>query len=141
MGYGKLADVALSHYVEPNLVQPTFLLDYPVELSPLAKRKPDNPRLVERFECFIAGFECGNAYTELNDPVNQRARFDAQLELKAAGDDEVEMVDEDFLFAVEHGMPPTGGFGMGIDRLVMLLTGQPSIREVILFPPMKSIDE
>ena len=141
MGYGKLADVALSHYVEPHLVQPTFLLDYPVELSPLAKRKPDNPRLVERFECFIAGFECGNAYTELNDPVDQRARFDAQLALKEAGDDEVEMVDEDFLFAVEHGMPPTGGFGMGIDRLVMLLTGQPSIREVILFPPMKSIEE
>jgi lysyl-tRNA synthetase, class II len=138
-GYGKLCDAAMSHYVEPNLIQPTFLIDYPVELSPLAKRKPDNPRLVERFECFIAGFECGNAYTELNDPLEQRARFDDQLQLKEAGDDEVELVDEDFLFALEHGMPPTGGFGMGIDRLVMLLTGQNSIREVILFPPLKTV--
>ena len=140
-GYGKLCDEAMSHYVEPNLVQPTFLLDYPVELSPLAKRKPGNDRLVERFECFMAGFECGNAYTELNDPIEQRARFEQQLALKEAGDDEVELVDEDFLFALEHGMPPTGGFGMGIDRLIMLLTGQPSIREVILFPPLKSLKE
>jgi len=140
-GYGKLCDEAMSHYVEPNLIQPTFLLDYPVELSPLAKRKPGNARLVERFECFVAGFECGNAYTELNDPIEQRQRFAAQLELKAAGDDEVELVDDDFLFALEHGMPPTGGFGIGIDRLVMLLTGQASIREVILFPPMKSLKE
>jgi len=140
-GYGKLADEAMSHYIEPNLIQPTFLLDYPVELSPLAKIKPGNPRLVERFECFMAGFELGNAYTELNDPTEQRARFDSQLALKEAGDDEVELVDEDFLFALEHGMPPTGGFGMGIDRFVMLLTGQSSIREVILFPPMKSVKE
>ncbi len=140
-GYGKLADEAMSTYIEPNLIQPTFLLDYPVELSPLAKRKPGNPRLVERFECFMAGFECGNAYTELNDPIEQRARFDEQVALKAAGDDEVELADDDFLFALEHGMPPTGGFGMGIDRFVMLLTGQPSIREVILFPPMKSLKE
>ncbi|MES4792794.1 MAG: lysine--tRNA ligase, partial [Chloroflexota bacterium] len=140
MGHGKLADEAMSYYVEPNLIEPTFLLDYPVELSPLAKRKPDNPRLVERFECFIAGFECGNAYTELNDPIDQRKRFEQQLALKAAGDDEVELVDEDFLFALEHGMPPTGGFGMGIDRLVMLLTGQSSIREVILFPPVRSLE-
>lgn len=141
MGYGKLCDEAMSHYVEPNLIEPTFLLDYPVELSPLAKRKPGNPRLVERFECFVAGFECGNAYTELNDPIDQRARFDDQLNLKAAGDDEVELVDDDFLFALEHGMPPTGGFGMGIDRFVMLLTGQTSIREVILFPPVRTIQE
>jgi lysyl-tRNA synthetase class 2 len=140
-GYGKLADEAMSHYIEPNLIQPTFLMDYPVELSPLAKGKPGNPRLVERFECFMAGFEFGNAYTELNDPIEQRARLDAQHALRQAGDDEVEMVDEDFLFALEHGMPPTGGFGMGIDRLVMLLTGQTSIREVILFPPMKSLKE
>jgi len=140
-GYGKLADEAMSHYIEPNLTQPTFLLDYPVELSPLAKAKPGNPRLVERFECFMAGFEFGNAYTELNDPIEQRARLDTQRALKQAGDDEVELVDEDFLFALEHGMPPTGGFGMGIDRLVMLLTGQTSIREVILFPPMKSLKE
>lgn len=140
-GYGKLCDEAMSHYVEPNLIQPTFLLDYPVELSPLAKRKPGNDRLVERFECFFAGFECGNAYTELNDPIEQRRRFEHQLMLKEAGDEEVELVDEDFLFALEHGMPPTGGFGMGIDRLIMLLTGQPSIREVILFPPLKSLKE
>lgn len=140
-GYGKLCDEAMSHYIEPNLIQPTFLLDYPVELSPLAKRKPGNDRLVERFECFMAGFECGNAYTELNDPIEQRKRFEHQLLLKEAGDDEVELVDEDFLFALEHGMPPTGGFGMGIDRLIMLLTGQPSIRDVILFPPLKSLKE
>lgn len=141
MGYGKLCDEAMSHYVEPNLIKPTFLLDYPVELSPLAKRKPGNPRLVERFECFVAGFECGNAYTELNDPIDQRARFDEQLRLKAAGDDEVELVDDDFLFALEHGMPPTGGFGMGIDRFVMLLAGESSIREVILFPPVRTLQE
>ncbi len=140
-GYGKLCDVAMSEYIEPNLIQPTFLLDYPVELSPLAKIKPGNSRLVERFECFIGGFEFGNAYTELNDPIEQRARFDFQLGLKEAGDDEVELVDEDFLFALEHGMPPTGGFGMGIDRLIMMLTGQSSIREVILFPPHKTLKD
>jgi lysyl-tRNA synthetase class 2 len=137
-GYGKLADEAMSHYVEPNLIQPTFLLDYPIELSPLAKRKPGNPRLVERFEVFIGGFEAGNAYTELNDPVDQRQRFEEQLRLRAAGDDEVELMDEDFLFALEHGMPPCGGFGMGIDRLCMILTGQSTIREVILFPQLRS---
>ncbi|MFN0147296.1 MAG: lysine--tRNA ligase [Dehalococcoidia bacterium] len=140
-GYGKLVDEAMSHYIEPNLIQPTFLLDYPVELSPLAKRKPDNPRLVERWEVFFAGFEFGNAYTELNDPIDQRSRFDDQTALRAAGDDEAEMIDEDFLFALEHGMPPTGGFGMGIDRFIMLLTGQSSIREVILFPPHKTVKE
>lgn len=140
-GYGKLADEAMSHYIEPNLIQPTFLLDYPVELSPLAKRKPGNDRVVERFECFIGGFEFGNAYTELNDPIEQRARFDVQVALREAGDEEVELVDEDFLFALEHGMPPTGGLGMGIDRLIMILTGQTSIREVILFPPLKTLKE
>ncbi len=138
-GYGTLVDEAMSHYVEPNLIQPTFLLDYPVELSPLAKRKPGNPRLVERFEVFFGGFEAGNAYTELNDPIDQRARFEEQLQLREAGDDEVELVDEDFLFALEHGMPPTGGFGVGIDRLVMILTGQDHIRDVILFPQLKSV--
>ncbi len=138
-GYGKLVDEAMSHYVEPRLIQPTFLMDYPVELSPLAKRRSDNPRLVERWEVFIGGFEAGNAYTELNDPVDQRARFEEQSRLKAAGDDEAELVDEDFLFALEHGMPPTGGFGMGIDRLLMILTEQDSIRDVILFPQLKSV--
>ncbi len=140
-GWGKLVDTAMSHYVEPRLIQPTFLLDYPVELSPLAKRKPGNPRLVERFEAFIGGFEAGNAYTELNDPIDQRSRFDEQLKLRNAGDDEVEMLDEDFMFALEHGMPPTGGLGIGIDRLLMILTEQPSIRDVILFPQLKSLKE
>jgi lysyl-tRNA synthetase class 2 len=138
-GYGKLVDEAMSHYVEPNLIQPTFLLDYPVELSPLAKRREDNPRVVERFEVFLGGFELGNAYTELNDPLDQRARFEEQLRLRAEGDEEAELMDEDFLLAIEHGMPPTGGFGMGIDRLLMLLTGQTSIREVILFPQHRTV--
>ena len=141
LGWGKLVDEAMSHYVEPNLIQPTILLDYPVELSPLAKRKPGSTQLVERFEAFIGGFECGNAYSELNDPVDQRARFEEQLRLRAAGDDEVELVDDDFLFALEHGMPPCGGFGLGIDRLVMLLTGRPTIRDVILFPQHKTVKE
>ena len=140
-GYGKLCDEAMSAYVEPNLIQPTFLMDYPIEISPLAKSKPGNPRLVERWEIFMGGFEAGNAYTELNDPVEQRVRFEEQLALKAAGDDEAELMDEDFLFALEHGMPPTGGFGMGIDRLLMILTGQPTIREVILFPQHKTVKE
>ena len=133
-GYGKLVDEAMSHYVQPQLIQPTLLMDYPVELSPLAKRKPDDPRFVERFEPFIGGFEVGNAYSELNDPVDQRERFEEQLRLAAAGDDEAELMDEDFLFALEHGMPPTGGFGLGIDRLIMVLAEQQSIRDVILFP-------
>jgi len=136
-GRGKLIDEILSAKVEPNLIQPTYLLDYPLELSPLAKRKPDNPRLVERFELFIASREVGNAYSELNDPLEQRERMLRQARLRAAGDDEVELADEDFLIALEHGMPPCGGLGIGIDRLVMALTGQPSIREVIFFPHLR----
>ena len=135
--WGKLIDEAVSHYVEPKLIQPTFLLDYPKAISPLAKSKPGEDGIVERFEVFIAGFEIGNAYSELNDPVDQRERFEAQRRLAAAGIEEVETLDEDFLTALEHGMPPTGGLGIGIDRLTMILTGQRSIREVILFPALR----
>ena len=138
MGRGNLIDKLLSTYVEPNLIQPTFLMDYPLEMSPLAKKKPDDPRFVERFEAFAGGMEIANAFTELNDPQDQRERFAQQLAMRQAGDEEAEMPDEDFLTALEYGMPPTGGLGVGIDRLVMLLTGQPSIREVILFPQLKS---
>jgi lysyl-tRNA synthetase class 2 len=137
-GRGKLIDELLSTFVEPQLTQPTFLLDYPVEISPLAKRKPDNPNLVERFEAFLAGREIANAFSELNDPQEQRERFLEQARLRAAGDEEAETVDEDFLVALEHGMPPTGGLGIGIDRLVMALSGQQSIREVILFPQLRA---
>ncbi len=136
--WAKLVDELLSARVEPQLIQPTFLMDYPAPLSPLAKRKPDNPELVERFEPFAAGLEMGNAYTELNDPLDQRQRFLEQARRKAAGESEVEMLDEDFLLALEHGMPPAGGLGIGIDRLVMLLSGRRSIREVILFPQLRS---
>ena len=136
-GRGKLIDELMSLHVEPKLIQPTFLIDYPVELSPLAKRKTDNPSLVERFELFIAGREVGNAYTELNDPLDQRERLIEQARLQAAGDEQVELADEDFLIALEHGMPPTAGLGIGIDRLVMALTGNASIREVILFPALR----
>ncbi len=136
--WAKLVDELLSAKVEPELIQPTFLMDYPAPLSPLAKRKPDNPELVERFEPFAAGLEMGNAYTELNDPLDQRQRLLEQARRKAAGESEVEMLDEDFLLALEHGMPPAGGLGIGIDRLVMLLSGRRSIREVILFPQLRT---
>ncbi len=134
-GRGRLVDELISTFVEPKLTEPTFLLDYPVEMSPLAKRKRDNDRLVERFEAFVNGMEIANAFTELNDPLEQRERFRQQLQER---NEEAEVADEDFLEALEYGMPPTAGLGMGIDRLVMLLTGQGSIREVILFPQLKT---
>jgi len=134
---GRLIDELISTFVEPNIIQPTFLLDYPVEMSPLAKTKPDNNRLVERFEAFAGGMEIANAFTELNDPVEQRQRFLRQQKQRQPEGEEVETIDEDFLLALEYGMPPTGGLGVGIDRLVMLLTGQQSIREVILFPQLR----
>jgi len=136
-GRGKLVDELMTVFVEPHLMQPTFLVDYPIELSPLAKRKPGTDNVVERFEFFICGREVGNAYTELNDPIDQRERFIEQARLRAQGDDEAEIADEDFLVALEHGMPPTGGLGVGIDRLIMALTGVSSIREVILFPALR----
>ena len=139
--WGKLVDALLSNYVEPKLIQPTFLVDYPIEVSPLSKKKPGQPDTVERFEGFIAGMEICNAFTELNDPIDQKERFLAQGRDFSAGDAEAHQMDEDFIRALTYGMPPTGGFGMGVDRLVMILTCQPSIRDVILFPHLRSKDQ
>jgi lysyl-tRNA synthetase, class II len=135
--WGKLVDGLLSHYVEPKLINPTLLMDYPVELSPFAKRHREIDGLVERFEGFAGGMEFTNAFTELNDPDDQRARFEEQVRDREGGDQETQPYDEDYVFALEHGMPPTGGIGIGIDRLVMLLSGRDSIREVQLFPAMR----
>ncbi len=138
--WGKLVDYLLSSQVEPHLIQPTFVLDYPRDISPLAKKKPDDPSHVERFELFIGGMELGNAFTELNDPLDQEQRFLEMQKLYAPGDEEAHPLDEDYLLAQRYGMPPNGGFGMGIDRLTMLLTDKSSIREVILFPHLRSKD-
>ena len=138
---GDIINLFFEEFVEEHLIQPTFIMDHPVEVSPLTKRKPDKPELVERFELFIYGREMCNAYSELNDPIDQRERFKAQEAALAAGDEEANTTDEDFLNALDIGMPPTGGIGYGIDRLVMLLTNAPAIRDVLLFPTMKSLDK
>jgi lysyl-tRNA synthetase, class II len=135
--WAKQVDRLLSKQVEPELHEPTFVMDYPKELSPFAKDHRSEPGLVERFECFAGGMEFANAFTELNDPDEQRARFEQQRTDQAAGDEETQPYDEDFVRALEHGMPPTGGIGVGIDRLVMILSGRHSIREVVLFPAMR----
>jgi lysyl-tRNA synthetase class 2 len=135
--WGKLVAELFEALVEPTLIRPTFLLDFPIDISPLAKKKPGSERFVERFEFFVAGMESGNAFTELNDPLDQRERFVSHIEAVAKGDEDAHPLDEDFLLAMEHGMPPTGGLGIGIDRMVMQFTNQSSIREVILFPQMR----
>ena len=137
---GDILNLFFEEFVEEHLVQPTFVMDHPIEISPLTKKKPENPDYVERFEFFMNGWEMANAYSELNDPIDQRERFKAQEELLAQGDEEANHTDEDFLYALELGMPPTGGIGFGIDRMVMLLTDSPAIRDVLLFPTMKSLD-
>ena len=138
---GDILNLFFEEYVEEHLLQPTFVMDHPVEISPLTKKKPENPNYVERFEFFMNGLEMANAYSELNDPIDQRERFAAQEEAFAAGDEEANHTDEDFLNALEIGMPPTGGIGFGIDRMCMLLTGAEAIRDVLLFPTMKSLDK
>lgn len=138
---GDILSLLFEEFVEEKLIQPTFVIDHPVEISPLTKKKPEDPEYVERFELFIYGREMANAYSEINDPIDQRERFEAQEELLAQGDEEANRIDEDFLNALSIGMPPTGGIGFGIDRMVMLMTNSPAIRDVLLFPTMKSLDK
>ena len=137
MGAGHIAAAIFETLCEEDLVLPTFVYDFPTEVSPLSKQKPDDPDTVERFELYIGGFEVANAFSELNDPVEQRRRFEQQLQSRAGGDEEAHAMDEDYIRALEFGMPPAAGEGIGIDRLVMLLTNSPSIRDVILFPLMR----
>ena len=137
---GDILSLFFEEFAEEHLIQPTFVMDHPIEISPLTKKKPENPDYVERFEFFMNGWEMANAYSELNDPIDQRARFRAQEELLAQGDEEANTTDEDFLNALEIGMPPTGGIGFGIDRMCMLLTNSAAIRDVLLFPTMKPLD-
>ena len=138
---GDILNLFFEEFVEEHLLQPTFIMDHPIEISPLTKKKPENPDYVERFEFFMNGWEMANAYSELNDPIDQRERFAAQEELFAAGDEEANHTDEDFLNALSHGMPPTGGIGFGIDRMVMMMTNSPAIRDVLLFPTMKTLSK
>jgi len=137
MGKGKLIDEIFGEKCEGNYIQPTFITDYPIEMSPLCKKHRENPELTERFELMINGKEVANAYSELNDPIDQRERFEEQLRLSEKGDDEAMFIDQDFLRALEYGMPPTSGMGIGIDRLVILLTNNSSIQEVLFFPQMR----
>jgi lysyl-tRNA synthetase class 2 len=138
---GEIMIVLFEEFVQPQLIQPTFVLDHPIEISPLAKKKPGNSRLTERFELFIGTEECGNAFSELNDPIDQKERFEEQAKRRIRGDEETHPTDDDYIKALEYGMPPTGGFGIGIERLTMILTNSPSIRDVILFPQLRELKE
>ena len=137
LGRGRIMDQLYKDYVRPKLIQPCFLINHPIDISPLAKKHKDNPKLTQRLQMVVAGAEIVNAFTELNDPIDQRKRFEEQMKLREAGDEEAQMIDEDFIEALEIGLPPTGGFGMGIDRFFSILTNQNTVREVVLFPMMK----